>query len=1147
MKNREIYVRDPLTSKLLNDGVAAVNESTSTKELETLRYELERFVCEGQYKDGIVRILDSYTGSVDSTVQPAAWVSGFYGSGKSHLLKMLRHLWVDTPFSDGATARGLAHLPNEVSDYFTELNTLGRRCGGLHAASGTLPSGGGVSLKLAVLGIIFKSLGLPETLPQAQFCLWLKKNGIYDQVKAEVEKAGRQFFNELSDLYASPVIARAILAVDPNFADNEKQARAVLREQFRNVEDLKTSDFIENVRKVLSVNGQIPCTVIALDEIQLYIGDSPQRSTDVQDVSEALCKQMDSRILVVGAGQTALAANTPLLQRLRGRFTIPVELSDIDVEVVTRQVVLAKRADKKKDIEGCLKSHAGEISRQLAGTAISSRPADDSYLVSDYPILPVRRRFWEHVLRSCDVQGTAAQLRTQLRIVHDAAKETAESDLGIVIPADFIFEQLQPDLVRTGLLLRELDEMIRKFDDGSDEGKLKKRLCGLIFLIRKLPKDPGVDIGVRATADMLADLLVKDLAKDGVNLRRDIPGILQKLVADGSIIELEDGYALQTRESSEWDREFRNRQSRYLNDLPFITDRRASLLSAGCQQVINTIRLSHGRSKEPRKLLIHFGEQPPEVRGSDIPVWIRDGWDEKESSVKDDARSAGPDSPIVYVYVTKTSAQDLQKYIVDAEAARATIDFKGVPDSDPGREAREAMSSRQKESESRRDDLVRQIIINAKVFQGGGNERYELGLTEKVKVAAEASLDRLFPQFRDADDDRWSAVINRAKNKDEEPLNALGWSGKTEQHPVCSAVLSLVGSGKKGREIRSSFEESPYGWPRDAVDGALIALHASGFLRASHNGKELVPGQLDQGKITVTDFRVEQAVLGAQEKIKIRKLIQSCNLQCKPNEEQEAAGKFLAYLLELAGYAGGDPPLPQRPTTVEIENLRGLAGNEQLTAILEQKDTLEGYIKDWSKLRDLVAKRMPPWERLLRLLSHSQPIPEIEDIQKQVDAIRDERRLLEASDPVPALHKSVAGLLRKALNQAHKNLTTVYEREMKSLTDNDTWKKLKKEQREQILKDEGIESIPELSIGDDDSLLRTLEQFPLTSWKTRTDALPEQFKKALFTAAKLLEPKVQPVHLKSATLTTADDVKSWISDTEKMLLDKVKKGPVVIN
>ena len=312
MKNRELFQRDPAVSKLLNDGVAAVREAASDKEIETLRYELEHFVCEGQYEDGLIRILESYLGNVSSTTQPAAWVSGFYGSGKSHLLKMFRHLWVDTRFADGATARGLARLPQEVQDLLRELDTLGKRSGGLHAASGTLPSGGGESVRLAVLSIVLASKGLPEALPQAQFCMWLQKNGIFDRVKAAVEAAGKDFFGELHDLYVSPVLAKAVLDADPDFAADLKQARAALRAQFPVVEDISTNEFIRLVREVLSVDGQIPCTVIVLDEIQLFIGNDPGRSTDVQEVAEALCKQLDSRVLLIGAGQTALAGNVPL-------------------------------------------------------------------------------------------------------------------------------------------------------------------------------------------------------------------------------------------------------------------------------------------------------------------------------------------------------------------------------------------------------------------------------------------------------------------------------------------------------------------------------------------------------------------------------------------------------------------------------------------------------------------------------------------------------------------------------------------------------------------------------------------------------------------------------------------------------------------
>lgn len=45
------------------------------------------------------------------------------------------------------------------------------RAGGLHAVSGSLPSGGSDSARLTVLGIILRSKGLPETYAQAKFCL----------------------------------------------------------------------------------------------------------------------------------------------------------------------------------------------------------------------------------------------------------------------------------------------------------------------------------------------------------------------------------------------------------------------------------------------------------------------------------------------------------------------------------------------------------------------------------------------------------------------------------------------------------------------------------------------------------------------------------------------------------------------------------------------------------------------------------------------------------------------------------------------------------------------------------------------------------------------------------------------------------------
>src|SRR5690606_37039079 len=109
-----------------------------------------------------------------------------------------------------------------------------------------------------------------------------------------------------------------------------------------------------------------------------------------------------------------------------------VMLSDTDVEAVIRNIVLAKRPDRIADLRGVLDSHSGEIARHLNGTRIGHARADEEDLVRDYPLLPVRRRFWEAALRAVDRAGTAGQLRTQLKVVHEAVRNVAQRPLGWV-------------------------------------------------------------------------------------------------------------------------------------------------------------------------------------------------------------------------------------------------------------------------------------------------------------------------------------------------------------------------------------------------------------------------------------------------------------------------------------------------------------------------------------------------------------------------------------------------------------------------------------------------------------------------------------------------------------------------------------------
>ncbi|MDT8284272.1 MAG: BREX system P-loop protein BrxC, partial [Thermovirgaceae bacterium] len=1111
MKNRDVFVRNPDDIVLLNNGVAAMSDLLTPDERRTLRFELEHFICEGEYHRGLERILDSFKTNIGKPHQPAAWISGFFGSGKSHMAKMLHYLWIDYEFpEDGASARGLAvHIPQDIKDSFQELSAEARRGKvGLHAASGTLGAGSGESVRLALLGIIFKSVDLPSNLIQARFCIWLKKNDIYEKIKELVEAEGRDFIRELADLYVSPIIARALIEVNPGFAGDEKEARKTLRDQFAPQKEITIDEFVGAVNDALAPEGVLPYTVVILDEVQQYIGEDRDRSYMVQEVVEACSKKFGSRILFVGTGQTALSG-TPALQRLQARFTVNVELSDSDVETVIRKVVLAKKQDARKAVQEVLEANAGEIDRQLVSTKIGPRIEDRKILVDDYPLLPVRRRFWENALRAVDRPGMAAQLRTQLRMVYDAIRATADEPLGTVVPADFLYRDQSENMLRMGVLLREIHETIVKLDDRTEEGTLASRLCGMTFLIGRLPREAAADIGVRATADTLTDLLVSNLAIDGAALRSKVPGILGNLVSKGVLLKIEEEYSLQTREGTEWEHEYQNRRSRIVNDQSRLSHKRAQLLGEAFQEVIKGVKLVQGSSKEPRKLFLHYGQEAPPPDNESISVWVQDGWGADERSVVADSRKAGLESPLITVFIAKEQAEALKDRIAELAAAEETLNFKGVPTTREGTEAMNAMKTRQLEAENNLRALVASLLDGAKVFQGGGREVLERTLKQKVQEAAEASMVRQFPEFGEADDDKWHLVIERAKKGAENPLEVIGHQGKVEAHPVCAKVLTFIGSGKKGRDIRTHFGQSPYGWPRDAVSGALMTLVASGHLEARQNGTPVPAEALDQTKISTADFYVEQSTLTAKQFIELRAMFQKAGFSCNKGEESRIAVEFLNSLIELAGNSGGASPLPPPPDTSHIQDLKAVVGNEQLLAILIAKDTLLSNLSEWDEKKRLIGSLLPEYEKTKSLLEQGEGLDSLDPVSVQLESVEKQRSLLEPSNPIPDLMKEAASILREEINKRVKAYKIEYDKEMKALGGYESWKKLKHDEQEGILEKARLEQPPKIKVGTIEEIRRSLESTPLDAWATMTAALPVRFSEARKMADAMLEPEIQ--------------------------------------
>ena len=461
------------------------------------------------------------------------------------------------------------------------------------------------------------------------------------------------------------------------------------------------------------------------------------------------------------------------------------------------------------------------------------------------------------------------------------------------------------------------------------------------------------------------------------------------------------------------------------------------------------------------------------------------------------------------------------------------------------------MQSRQALAEQDRDEIIADIIRSATVLQGGGNEIFGTDLGEKLTAGAKASLARLFHRFGDGDHNAWEAALRRAKDGSDQPVKVVGWDGATDAHPVAKEILSVIGTGARGTAVHKKLKGAPFGWPQDALDAVLIALHRDGHLRATRNGQPVPTGGLVQAGIKGSEFRPEKVRLTTVQRIALRGLFATLDVTTRTGQEEIRAPEFLDALVDLGRRAGGRAPLPAVPDTKFVVDLKRLTGSEQLAAIFESKDQLTRQNEAWTELERRARRRMPTWELATALRDHAAGLPVVAKIGPQLDAIRSRRSLLAETDQVRPLVATLAAALRDALTAIHIELTTKTQAAVTTLANDTTWSALNAEVQDETRRLLHLQIPPGLSIGTDEDLRRTLDACPLHAWRSEVDAVDARTAHALDEAAQYLqasEPDLRTTTIRVRRGTLADEtaVREWLQEQEGKLLNAVKDGPVIV-
>jgi len=1139
---KELFTLNPEQVNLKNEGVAKVRAINEVEDIAIVEHELKTFVCEGEYHDGLYKILYDYLKNFGNSDRPAFWVSGFYGSGKSHLVKMLSYLWENFQFPGGQTAREIKPLPADIQELFVELDRKQKLNGHL-TISGTLRDFPSKDIYYSFLQLLLHSLGLPKQYHHFKFIYWLKQENAFDEVKAVVESKGKDFFKEVENLFVSSILSKSLLEILPEFAENEIKAKELLREQFPRVNTIGRQDLIKTMKEEIfpMIYGEkIPCTLVVLDEVQQFIGSENERATSMQFLAEDLCSHFDSRLVLVATGQNALT-DTPLLQKLMARFRIPIQLSDTDIQKVIRKTILDKKPSAVTGIDKKMEDSLGEIARNLEGTIFGYLTDDRKTLVADYPLLPSTRKFWNRLLKVIDTAGTSGQLRNQLRLVDESLKAVANLSVGYVVPADNIFNQNQTQLIQSGRLMNDTNNLIQERKAKGGDAELEGRILSVVFLLDQITSNIP-DSGLKSNENTIADLLIENLNVNSDAFRNKVKELVKKLVSENVLMPVSDEYKLQTKTGQEWEQEFTKQYIKLNNSGDDqIQSLRRERITGYLKEKTKGISVSQGYSKTVRSFELWDKETEPNT-DHNLNLWIRDGWFENEKLVLDEIRAAGSDAPLAYVFVKKFRDTELRTEIIRHLAANLTINAMGFPSTPEAEQAKKSMETRMSQAKTAIQELIERIGAEATVYLAGGTIIQSGSLKENMSEALNSIADRQFPDFKGkADNTGWGQALTKALAGNPDALSAINYKGDVDKHPVAAEILRFIGnSTKHGKEIRNHFMKSPFGWSQDAIDTMLILLKNAQWISSPEP-------DLKVGKINQATFKKEQHTLGVKDKIAIRKLLQDAGISCPPNQDIfPYSNEYLNRLKEMAGNASGDAPRPEPFNTNFIKEIENKEGNERLLDILQQKDELKTKIDDWSAKAKLVAEREPMWNLLAELNFHLPDHPEFESLKAEIDAIRDNRLLLQEPDPVQPKLNEVTEKLLHILNRKKTSYNSLYDAKMSGLQHNAYFEKLTPEQKHTILVKHQLLRKQEIKHTDARGLLNQLNKASLDNWDTKIAALESQFQDALEEAVKLSAPQAKSYSLPRKTITSQAEIDAYITELKTELEDLLKESNSII-
>ena len=345
-------------------------------------------------------------------------------------------------------------------------------------------------------------------------------------------------------------------------------------------------------------------------------------------------------------------------------------------------------------------------------------------------------------------------------------------------------------------------------------------------------------------------------------------------------------------------------------------------------------------------------------------------------------------------------------------------------------------------------------------------------------------------------------------------------------------LAAISTGGTRGVELHRRFGAPAFGWPRDAINGAVLTLLAGGNIRASKDNanlagpKELPPNQI--GKVTL--YKEDEPPSKSQ-RLAVRGLLTHAEIVYEPGQEGAQIAALLQQLKDFAGRAGGRPPLPEPPETSHVDDLLALSGNQRFRAVGPPPRASSGGTHKVAGRQSATREARGPMGPV-----RAPPSP----CRRPPRRGRAWRRRLPPSETaancstilIPPHRYSTSSALPSARrsNSESDSSDGAQRAALEGLQSWGEWTKLTPADQDAIVADVRLSPADPPDVLTDAELLQTLDAVPLAAWQDRVSLVASRLDQARQLALERLRPGSVHIDIPPVTVTNQDDLAVYLDD-----------------